>query len=158
MLRIVFVLKRKSNSYLKLFNMKTYKSKLGLELIIPLVVVFVAVLVLTSSNEPWWLGFVILSPIMAFILHLFKTTDYTIEGNMLKVRAGFLFNKRIEIASIKKIIETRNPLSAPATSLDRIELLYNTFDNVLISPKLKADFIAHLKAINPNIEVVLKEK
>jgi hypothetical protein len=47
-------------------------------------------------------------------------------------------------------------MSSPALSLDRIEIFYNKFDSVIISPKNKADFVAELKSINPAIEYLDK--
>lgn len=58
--------------------------------------------------------------------------------------------------SIKNISETRNPISSPALSLDRLEIVYNRFDSVLISPADKIDFIAELLHRKPDIEVGLK--
>ena len=55
-----------------------------------------------------------------------------------------------------KLTETNNLLSSPATSIDRIEILYNKFDIILVSPKDKSEFIKNLTAINSNIEVKLK--
>jgi hypothetical protein len=39
--------------------------------------------------------------------------------------------------------------------LDRIAVVYNKYDEVLISPKEREDFIAELLKINPNIEIVV---
>lgn len=77
---------------------------------------------------------------------------------MLKVRSGFLYRKDIPIDSIRKIVETNNMISSPAVSLDRLEIFYNKFDSVLISPKDKAGFIALIQTINQNVEVRYKEK
>ena len=49
-------------------------------------------------------------------------------------------------------------ISSAAASLDRLEILYDTFGSVLVSPKEKMGFIDQLKEINPSIEVKLKEK
>ncbi|WP_428663382.1 PH domain-containing protein [Runella sp.] len=43
----------------------------------------------------------------------------------IQIKSGLFFSKSLEINSIKKIVETRNPISSPALSLDRIELIYN---------------------------------
>ena len=48
-------------------------------------------------------------------------------------------NTNIDIKSIRKIIETYNPLSSPAASIDRLEIFYNKFDSILISPKDKKE-------------------
>jgi len=59
---------------------------------------------------------------------------------------------------IRKIEETNNPLSAPALSIDRLEIHFNKFDSLLISPKNKKDFIADLQQINPEINYIPKKK
>lgn len=137
---------------------KVYKSKIGFELVIPLILVFGTVLFLTVSEKPSWLGVVILLPVILFVVHMFMTTYYTINGENLIVKCGFLFNKTIDINTIKKISETNNPLSSPATSIDRLEITYGKYDSVIISPKQKKEFIDNIILINPNIEVKFKKK
>ena len=137
---------------------KIYKSKIGLELIIPLILIFGTVLVLTISQKPSWIGIVILLPVILFVVHMFMTTNYTIDNDELAIKSGFLFNKTIDIKTIKKITETNNPLSSPATSLDRLEINYGKFDSVIISPKHKSEFINDIKRLNPNVEIKFKKK
>lgn len=137
---------------------KVYKSKIGLELVIPLVLVFGAVLFLIISEEPGWLGLVIILPVIVFIVYMFMTTYYTISGNNLRIKCGFIINKTIDIHTINKISETNNPLSSPATSIDRLEITYREFDSILISPKQKKEFINEILALNPNVEVQFKKK
>ncbi len=96
-------------------------------------------------------------PVIAFMVHLFLTTNYTIEGDALTIRSGFLFNKTIAINTIEKIAETNNFLSSPATSLDRLEITYGKYDSVLISPKQKKEFIAAITTQNPNVIVKFKK-
>ena len=137
---------------------KVYKSKIGLELVVPLILIFGTVLFLTVTEKPSWIGISILLLVIVFVVYLFKTTNYTVEGNSLTIKCGFLFNKTIDISSIKKISETNNPLSSPATSLDRLEINYGKFDAVIISPKLKKEFIDEITSLNPNVEVKYKKK
>ncbi len=137
---------------------KIFKSKIGLELVIPLVLVFGTVLAVTISQEPSWIGIVILLPVLLFVVHIFMTTEYKIENDKLIIKCGFLYNKIIDIKTIKKIKETSNPLSSPATSLDRLEINYGKFDSIIISPKLKSEFISDIKRVNPNVEIKYKKK
>lgn len=137
---------------------KVYKSKIGLELVIPLIIVFGAILFLAVTEEPNFVGFGILLLVMIFVIHMFMTTNYTIDGGSLKIKCGFFFNETIDIKTIKKISETNNALSSPATSLDRIEINYGKFDSVIISPKLKKEFIDEIIAINSSVEVKFKKK
>lgn len=134
--------------------MKTFPSKLGLELVIPLAVLLgsVGAGMLYLHN---WPGLVIVSGVSLFITHLFLTTYYQIEDGWLRIKSGFLVNQTVPIQTIKKIVATRNPLSSPATSMDRLEVIYNRYDSVLISPSDKAGFIQELLQINPAIEVRL---
>ncbi|MCH7414499.1 PH domain-containing protein [Belliella sp. R4-6] len=137
---------------------KIYKSKIGLELIIPLILILGSILVLAIIQKPSWVGIAILLAVILFVVHMFMTTYYTIDGEELIIKCGFLFNKTIEIKTIKKIAETNNPTSSPATSIDRLEINYGKFDSVIISPKYKSEFINDIKRLNPNVEVKYKKK
>jgi hypothetical protein len=136
----------------------TYKSKIGLELAIPVSLVLGGVLVATLINRPAWPAFLIIIPIFSFIWYLFLTTKYSISDNKLTIKCGFLFHQKIEISTITKIIETNNPLSSPAASLDRLDIRFKKSGSVLISPKEKLALINHLLSINPAIEVKYKKK
>ena len=133
--------------------MKVFKSKIGLELVIPLIIVFGTILFLTVYEKPSWLGLAILLLVLLFVVHIFMTTYYVINGNILTIKCGFLFNKTIKINAIKKISETSNPLSSPATSLDRLEITFGEYDMVIISPKQKKEFIDEIVNLNPHVEV-----
>lgn len=137
---------------------KIYKSKIGLELVIPIVLILGTTLFLTLIKEPSWIGIVILLPLILLLVHIFLTTNYTIESNELVIKSGFLFNRTIDIKAIKKITETNNPISSPAISLDRLEITYGKPGSIIISPKQKTEFIQHIKRLNPSVEVKLKKK
>ena len=94
----------------------------------------------------------VLSVVFALVLVLFyflsKTVKYVIDENNL-----IIWKTKIDIKSIKKIYKTRNPLSSPALSLDRIAITYNKYDEVLISPKERNQFVDDLLKVNPDIIV-----
>lgn len=127
--------------------MKVYKSKVDWWIVLIFVGIF---------GYPIWDGFrtkeYVLSFVFIILLVVFfflaRTVQYKIEGSLLVV-----WRTEVEIASIRKIYATKIPLSAPALSLDRIAIVYNTYDELFISPKEKEDFIKELLLINPNIEV-----
>ena len=137
---------------------RVYKSKLGWEIIIPIVLTLAIVAFILFTVPSSWPGIVIIAVVSIFIIHLFSTTHYTIENTTLRINSGFLYNKKIDILSIKKISETNDLTSSPALSLDRLEITYNKFDCILISPKEKSAFIDELIAINPQIELRYKNK
>ncbi len=132
--------------------MKIYKSKIGKELIIPISIIMGGITVLFIIEE-LWLGLIIHLAVIIFILHLFSKTYYVLDGNQLRIKAGLLINLLINIDEIRQISETRNPISSPALSLDRLEILYKKYSRVYISPREKNEFIQDVLILNPNITV-----
>jgi hypothetical protein len=127
-----------------------FKSKISLGILSFIVAIMGSILAVTILNKNW-AALLILLPTIAFIVHLYLTTYYIIKDDILIVKSGLL-KKEIPVKSIRKVIPTKNPLSAPALSFDRLEIFYNRFDSVLISPEEKQQFIKVLKNINPAIE------
>jgi len=116
------------------------------------------VILIFSIMEKSWALLAIITGFTILILYLFYTTTYTIEEDILTVKSGFLFNEDVEISSIKKITQTRKHLlSGPGFSIERLVLDFNDHDCVIISPEKHEAFIAHLKNINPSIEIETKE-
>ena len=85
-------------------------------------------------------------------MHMFYNTHYTIRDNMLQVQSGFIKYRAIDIKTIKSIEPSRNLLSSPAPSFDRIKVRYGKWNMILLSPKDKTSFIRALATINPEIE------
>lgn len=132
---------------------KKYKSGISYWLLNILLIVFSTVSILLYIDGVPWYAFLLIIILFVFILQLFVNTYYIIEGDVLKIRSGFLYKLNIDIHQIKRIEETNSPLSSPAASFDRIEITYNKFDSVIISPKEKLGFIQDILQINPSIEV-----
>ena len=89
-----------------------------------------------------------------FTLYIFLNTKYIIVGDILKIRTGFIYKKDIDIKRIKSISGTKSLISSPAASFDRIELKYDTYGSIIVSPKEKKSFAKELKNINPNIQII----
>ena len=79
-------------------------------------------------------------------------TDYTVNGEKLHIRCGFLFRMDIPISKITEITHKSTILSSPALSAKRIGLKYGKTNWVYVSPKEQEEFIATLKAVNPEIK------
>jgi ABC-type bacteriocin/lantibiotic exporter with double-glycine peptidase domain len=134
----------------------TYNSKIDRGIILPiLVVLFVVGLFMTLMKI--WIGFLVILLLLTFIIHMLLTTQYKIVGRTLKVKSGVFVNKVVNIDTISKIIETNSTLSSPANSLDRLELRYNKFERIIISPKDKNGFIKTLSELKPDIDIQLKK-
>ena len=135
----------------------TYKSKIDIGLMFPIFMVLFGVGILMVFIRAW-AGLVIILLLMTFIIHMLLTTQYKIIGNTLRIKSGIFVNKSVSINTIRKITETTSILSSPANSLDRLELRYNKFERIIISPKDKAGFIQTLSELNQSIEVQLKNE
>ena len=95
----------------------------------------------------------IMIPVTAFTLSIFFGTRYTInEKSELIIKCGIIYHSKVDISTIQSISKTRNPISSPAPSLDRIKIKYGKWDSVIVSPKDKQAFILALQKINPNIK------
>lgn len=134
---------------------KIYKSKIDLALPILVLSGMMAPLI-EFVKEQDWLGLGILVATLFFLAYLLYYTDYTITESNLRVRSGFLVNKKIDIMTIHSIKQTDSLWSAPAGSItDRIEIEYAASQKLVISPKEKDDFVNELLKINPTISVKL---
>lgn len=94
----------------------------------------------------------LLSATCAFTMWVLYGTRYGFSRNTLIVQSGPL-KWRVPLGEIDSVRPSRNPLSAPATSLDRLHVRYGT-TGILISPEDKSGFLRALVARAPQLEVV----
>ncbi len=93
--------------------------------------------------------------VCAFVCWIWFGTYYKIDQETLYVCCGPI-RKKVDIGKIEQIRDTYNPLSAPALSLDRIEIRGEGVF-LLISPAEKEAFIAQLKEINRRIVYISRK-
>jgi hypothetical protein len=129
--------------------MTKYPSKISWWLVGIITVVFGGSTLLALSGGAWQILFINL-PVLAFITHMFSTTYYIIDGDRLMVHCGF-YKKEFDIKSFRKIEETNNPISSPALSFDRLELYFEGYNSIVISPRDKMGFIAQIQQVHPDI-------
>ena len=132
--------------------MKKYKSKIDLWLIIILTLVFGGIVIISIIKKDW-IGFIIAIIPTIFIWDMFKSTFYIITEEELIIRCGIFYKLVIKITDIRKISESNELISSPALSIDRLEILYNRFDTILISPKKKYEFLQSIETLKPDIEI-----
>ena len=130
---------------------RKFPSKRGFVIYIPLIVLIVVEAGYIAGGR--YIGAVLVLTVMsAMFLPVFFNTYYAISTDgTLRVKCGMFFNTKLAISSITRVENTQTVLSAPALSTDRIEIFYNKFDSVIISPENKAAFVAELQKINPDI-------
>ena len=133
---------------------KTFKSKFELVIWIPIAILLVSAELYMINNKVWAVAAAILL-ISLFLVYIFLNTSYQLPGdNTLRIRSGFLYNKVIYVQNIKKVKRRRNIKASPALSHDRLEIFFNRYESVMISPNAKTDFIHQLKVLNPKIAEV----
>ena len=135
--------------------MKKYKSKISYWFFVPLVLVFFYVQISTIIYQDWYAAMILLG-VNGLVISFLARTYYQIENDTLCVVSSFVISQRIALKSIRKIQKTKSLLSSPALSLtDRIEIFYDKYDSIIISPKRQKEFINTLKSINYEIEIAL---
>ena len=125
---------------------KRFPSKVDAWLVVVLVISIVAVVagfvvVVIENEDPVATVFVgaAMLVIVLLIASLLSRTYYSIEGDTLRIVSG-PFRWRVPIAEIEALEPTRNPLSSPALSLDRLRVRYSGKKQILISPADKQRF------------------
>lgn len=127
-----------------------HKSKIGLEILIPLILILGTVTTLMIINGVW-LGLAICGLVIFFIANIYTSTSYKITSdNRLLIKCGIIETFDIDIMEIEWIKKTSELTSAPALSIDRIEINYKG-GRVVISPADKEKFMSDLRKVNSNI-------
>ena len=132
---------------------KTYKSKIDVWLVVLFYVMMLLPTILTLIDMFSWTMMALEGLLLVLVSILLFNTKYIIDGEYLYIKCGFLPKEKCSISQMVKIKNTRSIISAPAISLDRIEIKLNNRQRLIISPLDKKGFINHLCLINPNIIV-----
>ena len=125
----------------KRFNSKIDRWLLFLLAAVIVFEVVVMSLAATRANEPGEALFLIATAlaIVALIGSMLIGTHYTVTGDTLRVVCG-PFRWKVPIDTIESVEATRNPLSSPALSLDRLRIHYGK-KRIMVSPSDKAGFL-----------------
>ncbi|HEY2773132.1 MAG TPA: PH domain-containing protein [Candidatus Binatia bacterium] len=101
-----------------------------------------------------WPALVVVLVTLAFALGLpswlIVSTRYTLTDEELRIRSG-PFRWTIALRSIRRVTPTRNPLSSPALSLDRLRIDYDG-RSIMISPLYRGRFVDELKERGVRLE------
>ncbi len=106
-------------------------------------------LALSEAGQVRWGTALILLVSAAAPVWIVLSTSYTLGGTQLRVRCG-PFRWTIPLAEIRDVRPTRNPLSSPAPSLDRLRIDYGKRRSVMISPRDKEGFLRELAVRTAN--------
>ncbi|GIN63631.1 hypothetical protein J27TS8_36240 [Robertmurraya siralis] len=97
------------------------------------------------------ISIILLFLVGTLLIWIWFKTGYWIKESILKVEFGPI-KKEININEITSIRAARNPFTAPALSLDKIEINYARFQTIAVSPKNKKEFVRQLLMKNRHIK------
>jgi hypothetical protein len=131
---------------------KAFKSKIGFLLISALLI-----LLFTEAYMIYTMivaGIIIVGLLIMFFVYMYMDTLYVLTADKkLKIKSGFFFHREIYIKSIRKVRRVKHHRASPALSSDRLEISYNRYGRVFVSPTHKSEFIKELQEMNPRIRV-----
>src|SRR4051812_45065776 len=119
---------------------KTFKSKVDFLVLVPASILLITAGVYVIVNKIV-IGEIAIALLVTFLIYVYFNTLYEVTGdNKLKIKSGFLFHREIYIKSIKKVKPTKNHVASPALSFDRLEIRYNRYGRVIVSPDKPTEF------------------
>ena len=100
---------------------------------------------LVDDMDEIWVALISCAAILVLYVGLVFPLYYEITDTQLVIRFG-LARKRVALSEIKQVVPSRNPLSSPALSLDRLNVEYESrwSSGVLISPEPRDAFLTLL--------------
>ncbi len=87
-----------------------------------------------------------------FFADLLLRPSYTIKNDKLFIKSGLIKYPEINIGAIRTIKETTSLISSPAPSFDRLVIDYGKYDDIIVSPQYKTEFIEDLQKVNSAIQ------
>ncbi|WP_249869631.1 PH domain-containing protein [Oceanobacillus saliphilus] len=87
-----------------------------------------------------------------FLLWFWFKTGYKIDGDKIRIFYGPI-RQTVHIKEIEVIVKSKAPLTAPALSMDRIQIRCGRYDVFSISPEDQQKFLDMLTDINPEISL-----
>jgi hypothetical protein len=109
------------------------------------------VLAVMSAADGSWARTVFFAVVASLLAWILAGTSYEVTDDALVVRSAFL-RWTVPLASVRSLRATHNPLSAPALSLDRIEVRHDR-GYLLVSPREKSAFVREIAARAPGLRI-----
>ena len=101
-------------------------------------------IVMSRMAGPLWLAAAVVLVGCVLPVWLLVATNYVLTATTLDIRSG-PFKWRVPIADVTNISPTRNPVSSPALSLDRLRIDYGDSRWIIVSPREKERFVRELE-------------
>ena len=137
---------------------EVFRSRVSVLLVAFILAIFVPIIGSVRHEIP---GLIALGVTFLFILFIFTGMRYVVAEGKLWIKLWFIPCGSIDIARIRSVRRSYNPLSSPAASLKRLSLSFSSgghWHDALISPVREREFIEALKAAGLDIQVNITEK
>jgi len=127
--------------------MREFKSKtdlwLGLTILMSALISLVVSFGMAVSMNALGVVFAVVVFVAGVVMPLWILlgTRYIVSADNLRVKSG-PFTWDIAISSITAVKNSKNPLSSPALSLDRLHIQYQQGKSLMVSPKNRDEFLA----------------
>jgi len=128
---------------------------LAIAFLISLLSLLVTIIIPGALQQGGWVSIVVVVAVWVVVGSFIWPLYYEITQSALLVRSGLL-RWQIALDSIQQVSPTRNMLSSPALSLDRLRVEYSQNGKeryILISPKDKPGFLRDLAQYAGGLEV-----
>src|SRR5688572_13426675 len=113
-----------------------HKSKVGLEILVPIVIVLSTATTIMIVNMIW-IGLVVCGLVILFVTNIYTGTYYKItDDHRLFIKCGVFESFDIHVDDIEWIKKSNELNNSPALSVDRLEIGYKG-GRILISPRDK---------------------
>lgn len=96
-------------------------------------------IIMQSRGMELFIAFPLLLLAVVLPVWLLMSTRYVVDHELLQIYCG-PFRWKIRLDEIESLRATRNPLSSPALSLDRVMIRYRNGRRVMVSPQDKEKF------------------
>jgi hypothetical protein len=109
-----------------------------------------------GDRQSGWSALLIGTTTGAVVLLLTYPLYYEVTASALIIRCGIMRHSVVPIWAIREARPSRNPLSAPAWSLDRVRVVYRVNDEprfAIISPEDKTAFMHDLVAADAGLQL-----
>ena len=129
---------------------ETFRSKVDTWLLLVLisaaaVALVASVISINADSRAWPAALLLMVVGVVLPLWILTSTRYTLNNETLAIRCG-PFHWQVPLAGISAMTPTRNPLSSPALSLDRLQIQYQGGKVIMISPPDQDAFIRSVRA------------
>ena len=118
-----------------------------------LTAILILVLIITSGH---WVAFLITFLLWLSINSYWFGTGYYLNEKWLLIQFGIFYRRRISINSIHSIWKSTKLIKVPTSSFRKLKIHFND-DAIIILPASEKSFLDHIKILNPNIQIKLKD-